>query len=80
MDSDSFSNCTNDQAAHARNPLMIAVVMWVNMKTLFFELGDKKFEKTSIEICLFWRTARLAPKKPVHKTNCLKRISPQTSA
>ena len=79
MDSDSFSNCTNDHAAHARNPLMIAVIMRVKVKTLFFIFIGKKLEKTSIEICLFWRTARLAPKNPVHKTNCLKRISPQTS-
>jgi len=50
MDSDSFSNCTKDHAAHARNPLMIAVAMRVNVKTLFFEFGGKKFENTSIEI------------------------------
>ena len=62
MDSDSFSNCTKDQAAHARKPLIIPVAMRVNVKIFFFELVGIKLKRHRLKYVYFDRSLDWHPK------------------
>jgi len=69
MDSESFSNSTNDQADHARNPLIIPAQNLVNAFIIRFQKRDDGLAKTSMEICLSCLTAMEAPKNPTQRTH-----------